>query len=205
MSLALELDQDQRSTLEDIWKQRQAKGQARPPMTLPPEPKPEAKPEPAAEAKPRGYSRTPAAAAERRTAFLATIKAKFAEGAMVTIAAAAEAAGVHHVTAGEHIQKLRSRGEWPFGAGRRGGARTPKAASPVERPAPPPLVVAEAKPEPRQPAVISHIEAIESWSLGYHLGIAVERIAGGSLEDLKKSVWHINREIARREGEGAAS
>jgi hypothetical protein len=179
------------------------------------------RPEP--EAKPKTWSRTPAAAAERRAAFLASVRAKFADGDVVTASAAADASGVPSITAADYIQQLRGRGDWPFLPGKRGGkptipdfelprskvvakpAATPKLAAPVERPAPPPPVVVEAKPEPRRPAVISHIEAIESWSLGYHLGVAIERIAGGSLEDLKKSVWHINREIARREGEGAAS
>ena len=49
---------------------------------------------------------------------------------------------------------------------------------------------------------IEAIDAIEDWELGYHLGNAVKYIVradhkGRRLEDLKKAVWYLNREIGR--------
>lgn len=51
---------------------------------------------------------------------------------------------------------------------------------------------------------IEVIEAIEDWSLGFHLGNAVKYIAradhkGNKLQDLKKAHWYLSREIARAE------
>jgi hypothetical protein len=51
---------------------------------------------------------------------------------------------------------------------------------------------------------IETIDVIEAWQLGFHLGNAVKYIAragrkGDALEDLKKSRWYLDREIARRE------
>lgn len=48
------------------------------------------------------------------------------------------------------------------------------------------------------------IKVIEAWGLGFNLGNAAKYIAraehkGASLQDLKKSVWYIQREIAIRE------
>ena len=44
------------------------------------------------------------------------------------------------------------------------------------------------------------IKVIEEWDLGFNLGNAVKYISraekkGNKLEDLKKSIWYINREI----------
>lgn len=52
------------------------------------------------------------------------------------------------------------------------------------------------------------IKVIEAWGLGFCLGNAIKYICragrkGDALEDLRKSVWYIQREIARREREGA--
>lgn len=50
------------------------------------------------------------------------------------------------------------------------------------------------------------IEVIEDWQLGYNLGNALKYIARAgkkdpakTVEDLKKAVWYLNREIGRRE------
>jgi hypothetical protein len=48
------------------------------------------------------------------------------------------------------------------------------------------------------------IKVIEAWGLGFHLGNAVKYIAragrkGDALEDLRKSRWYLDREIANRE------
>lgn len=48
------------------------------------------------------------------------------------------------------------------------------------------------------------IDVIEDWQLGFHLGNAVKYIAragkkGDPVEDLKKALWYLQREIARRE------
>jgi len=50
------------------------------------------------------------------------------------------------------------------------------------------------------------IDVIEDWSLDYHLGNAIKYIArcehkGKKIEDLKKAIWYINREITRSEKE----
>lgn len=54
---------------------------------------------------------------------------------------------------------------------------------------------------------IEVIDAIEAWSLGFCLGNAVKYIARAgrkdparTIEDLRKSVWYLQREIARLEG-----
>lgn len=54
------------------------------------------------------------------------------------------------------------------------------------------------------------IDVIEDWQLNFHLGNAVKYIAraghkGNKLEDLKKSHWYLDREIARLEKADAAS
>ena len=51
---------------------------------------------------------------------------------------------------------------------------------------------------------IEVIDVIEDFGLGYHLGNAVKYIArakhkGHELEDLKKAVWYLSREIMRLE------
>lgn len=51
---------------------------------------------------------------------------------------------------------------------------------------------------------IEVIDAIEDWSLGFNLGNVVKYVAradhkGRALEDLKKAVWYLSREIERRE------
>lgn len=51
---------------------------------------------------------------------------------------------------------------------------------------------------------IEVIDAIEAWSLGFHLGNTVKYIARADhkarrLEDLKKARWYLDREIARME------
>lgn len=56
-------------------------------------------------------------------------------------------------------------------------------------------------------ATIEPIDVIESWALGFHLGNAVKYIAradhkGSRLDDLRKSRWYIDREIARLERAG---
>lgn len=48
------------------------------------------------------------------------------------------------------------------------------------------------------------IDAIEAWSLGYHLGNVVKYVAraahkGAKLEDLKKARWYLDRAIAADE------
>lgn len=48
------------------------------------------------------------------------------------------------------------------------------------------------------------IDVIEDWSLGFNLGNSVKYIAradhkGKPVEDLKKALWYLTREIARRE------
>jgi len=48
------------------------------------------------------------------------------------------------------------------------------------------------------------IKVIEAWELGFNLGNTVKYIArsgkkGAALEDLKKAVWYLNREITNRE------
>jgi hypothetical protein len=51
---------------------------------------------------------------------------------------------------------------------------------------------------------IEVIDAIEEWSLDFHLGNAIKYIArashkGNELEDLKKAIWYINRRISKLE------
>jgi hypothetical protein len=51
------------------------------------------------------------------------------------------------------------------------------------------------------------IRVIEAWKLGFCDGNAVKYIAragkkGNRLEDLRKAVWYLNREIANMEGGG---
>ena len=46
------------------------------------------------------------------------------------------------------------------------------------------------------------IDVIEGWGLGYHLGNAVKYIArcnhkGSKVEDLKKAIWFLERELGR--------
>lgn len=46
------------------------------------------------------------------------------------------------------------------------------------------------------------IDVIEDWELGFHLGNALKYISragrkGDYLEDLKKAVWYLEREISR--------
>jgi len=48
------------------------------------------------------------------------------------------------------------------------------------------------------------IKVIEAWNLGFHLGNAIKYISragkkGSRVEDLKKAIWYINREIERIE------
>ena len=50
------------------------------------------------------------------------------------------------------------------------------------------------------------IDVIEDWGLGYHLGNAVKYISRAgrkqnTIEDLRKAVWYVNREIDRLEGD----
>ena len=50
------------------------------------------------------------------------------------------------------------------------------------------------------------IAVIEDWSLGYHLGNALKYISRAgrkqnTIEDLRKAVWYVNREIERLEGD----
>lgn len=52
------------------------------------------------------------------------------------------------------------------------------------------------------------IKVIEAWGLGFRLGNAVKYIAragkkGATLDDLKKAVWYINREIEKYEDKGS--
>lgn len=56
---------------------------------------------------------------------------------------------------------------------------------------------------------IEVIDAIEAWSLGFHLGNVVKYVAraahkGSYLEDLRKARWYLDREIERRATEQAA-
>ena len=49
------------------------------------------------------------------------------------------------------------------------------------------------------------IKVIEAWGLNFNLGNAAKYIAragkkGDALEDLKKAVWYLQREVALREG-----
>lgn len=53
---------------------------------------------------------------------------------------------------------------------------------------------------------IEVIEAIEEWGLGYHLGNVVKYVAradrkGKPVEDIRKAMWYLERELARRERE----
>ena len=53
---------------------------------------------------------------------------------------------------------------------------------------------------------IEVIDAIEAWSLGFHLGNVVKYVArathkGSYLEDLRKASWYLQREIERRSAE----
>jgi hypothetical protein len=53
---------------------------------------------------------------------------------------------------------------------------------------------------------IEVIDAIEAWSLGFHLGNVVKYIARAAhkesyLEDLRKARWYLDREIERRADE----
>ncbi len=55
---------------------------------------------------------------------------------------------------------------------------------------------------------IEVIDAIEAWELDFHLGSAIKYIARAgkkdpnkTIEDLKKSVWYINRKIDQLEKE----
>ena len=55
-------------------------------------------------------------------------------------------------------------------------------------------------------ANIEVIDAIEAWSLGFHLGNVVKYVAraahkGSYLEDLRKASWYLQREIERRSAE----
>jgi hypothetical protein len=48
------------------------------------------------------------------------------------------------------------------------------------------------------------INVIEAWELNFHLGNAVKYIArcdkkGKPIEDLKKAIWYLEREVANRE------
>ena len=48
------------------------------------------------------------------------------------------------------------------------------------------------------------IKVIEAWGLNFHLGNAVKYIAragkkGPAIEDLKKALWYLQRELDRRE------
>lgn len=48
------------------------------------------------------------------------------------------------------------------------------------------------------------IDVIEDWRLNFHLGNALKYIAradhkGDSIQDLRKALWYLSREIARRE------
>lgn len=50
---------------------------------------------------------------------------------------------------------------------------------------------------------IEVIEAIEDWTLNYHLGNVVKYVArcdlkGKPIEDLEKAAWYLRREIERR-------
>jgi hypothetical protein len=50
---------------------------------------------------------------------------------------------------------------------------------------------------------IEVIDAIEAWGLGFSLGNAVKYIArcdhkGNAVEDLRKALWYIQRELDRR-------
>lgn len=57
---------------------------------------------------------------------------------------------------------------------------------------------------------IEVIDAIEDWKLGFSLGNAVKYIAraahkGSAIEDLRKAVWYISREISNLEKEKRAN
>ena len=61
-----------------------------------------------------------------------------------------------------------------------------------------------AHPQPYTFGGIEVIDAIEAWSLGFHLGNVVKYVAraarkGCYLEDLRKARWYLDREIERRE------
>lgn len=57
-------------------------------------------------------------------------------------------------------------------------------------------------PDPKHYKILSPepIEVIESWQLGYHLGNVIKYVArarhkGEELEDLRKAIWYLQREI----------
>lgn len=57
-------------------------------------------------------------------------------------------------------------------------------------------------------SAIEPITVIEAWGLGFCLGNTVKYIAraehkNSPLEDLKKARWYLDREIGRRESQGA--
>jgi uncharacterized protein DUF3310 len=50
------------------------------------------------------------------------------------------------------------------------------------------------------------IRVIEAWQLGFNLGNTIKYVSragkkGDALEDLKKALWYLNREIENRERE----
>jgi len=52
---------------------------------------------------------------------------------------------------------------------------------------------------------IEVIDAIEDWKLGFNLGNALKYLAraehkNNATEDLKKAIWYLTREVARRDG-----
>ena len=52
-------------------------------------------------------------------------------------------------------------------------------------------------------STIEVIDAIEAWGLGFSLGNAVKYIAradhkGNAVEDLRKAIWYLQRELDRR-------
>lgn len=62
-------------------------------------------------------------------------------------------------------------------------------------------------PEIEPPPAAKVADAIDSWDLSYHLGTVVDLIGSGTagrqpptVETLKKALWHLEREIARRGG-----
>ena len=50
------------------------------------------------------------------------------------------------------------------------------------------------------------IKVIEAWKLGFNLGNAVKYISradhkGASIEDIRKAIWYLQRELKQREGD----
>lgn len=95
-------------------------------------------------------ARTRLGPAERLKAFGEAVAAKYPLGSKVSIAMAAEAAGVSDVTAYDRIRQLKGRGDWPFAPGTSGQRAKVVDAKP-----------AAMKPAPVKRAAIPSVERLD--------------------------------------------